>query len=201
MEFVSFAEAWGDLDACGVIPTDEVGESPPPPPGVLAELALTLHSAAGRIALAPSGVSIERAEQIECDLDRVAGAVDHLLHKMHLAPVAVLPRSRWRAVLDAVAFTLAEDRAWLEVESETTLILNTRDALFADPADLKTVHTLAAAVMAEGGNANAAIAIVPLSGQLLVEVIPSVGARIDVATEAIGDAVRELLEEDAHRPE
>jgi hypothetical protein len=40
---------------------------------------------------------------------------------------------------------------------------------------------------------------VPLSGQLLVEVVPNAGARIDVATEAIGDAVRSLLAEDEAR--
>ena len=195
VEFASFAEAWGELESCGVVPVDPEVVTPPPPPGVLASLELTLRETARRIHLLPSGGvgDVAGEERLDCPIDRIAPSLDHLLHKMHLAPLAVMPRCRWRSVLDAVCFTLAEDRAWQEVESETTLILNTRDALVAGPADLNTVNALVAALVGDGGAAEESIAIVPLSGQLLVEVVPGSGARIDVATEAIGDAVRELL--------
>ena len=198
MEFASFAEAWGELDACGVVPVDPEVASTPPVPGVLASLELTLRDTARRMHLAPAEVACgeDGDERLACPADRIASRLDHLLHKMHLAPLALMPRCRWRPVLDAVAFSLAEDRAWQEVESETTLILNTRDALVAGPADLNTVNALVAALLGEGGSAEEAIAIVPLSGQLLVEVVPGLGVRIDVATEAIGDAVRERLAED-----
>ena len=205
MEFASFADAWGELDACGVVPADSSVATPPAAPGVLPSLELTLREVACRLHLVPEGTARGGAcggdgdEHLDCGLDRVAPSLDHLLHKMHLAPLAVLPRCRWRSVLDAVAFTLAEDRAWQEIESETTLILNTRDALVAGPADLNTIHALVAALMSDGATPEESIAIVPLSGQLLVEVVPGVGARFDVATEAIGDSVRELLAEDAGR--
>ncbi|MGA0287383.1 MAG: hypothetical protein ACO3P9_09245 [Phycisphaerales bacterium] len=203
VEFASFAEAWGELEACGVVPADGEVTSPPPAPGVLASLELTLEHTACRIRLSDPESMLEGGggsdERFECRPDRIAPLLDHLLHKMHLAPVAVMPRCRWRPVLDAAAFSLAENRAWQEVESETTLVLNSRDALVAGPADLNAVTALVAALMEEGGSAEESIAIVPLSGQLLVEVVPNAGARIDVATEAIGDAVRSLLAEDEAR--
>lgn len=195
MEFASFAEAWGELDACGVTPVDPEVVLPPPAPGVLASLELTLRRTARRLHLAPPEAECgeDGEERLDCGADRLASRLDLLLHKMHLAPLAVMPRCRWRPVLDAVSFNLAEDRAWQEIESETTLVLNTRDALVASPADLNTVAALVSALIEEGASAEESIAIVPLSGQLLVEVVPGLGVRIDVATDAIGDAVRELL--------
>lgn len=198
MEFVSFAEAWSELEDGGVLPADESVASPPPPPSSLASLSLTLDSVAARFRVASNQEAPPLAEGeslLEIDPSRIGEAIDHLLHKLHLAPVVVMPRSRWRAILDAVGFSLAEHRGWRELEAEATLVLNTRDALVCGPADLRTVRTIVEALLADGTGPDDGLTLIPASASMLMEILPgpSASVRIEVAAAPMASSVRELI--------
>ena len=198
MEFVSFAEAWPELEEGGVLPADESVSLPPPPPGSLATLALSLDTVAARFRLTPSperSPSSDGEHALSIEISRIGEALDHLLHKLHLAPVVVMPRSRWRAILDAVGFSLAEHRGWQELEAEATLVLNTRDALVCGPADLKTLRTIVETLLTDGSGPDDGLMLIPASASLLVEILPGPdpSARIEVAAAPLAASVRELI--------
>lgn len=188
MEFVAFADAWPELEDGGVVPRDESVPLPPPPPGVLAALDLALADAAESIDLAAADGS-----SISLPLERRADAVEQVLHKLRLPTVVVMPRTRWRHVLDAVTFSLAEHRGWQEIEAESALILNTRDALVCGPADLKTVRALVEAVFRDGRGPDETIFVLPPSGRLLLSATPGGAVRIEVTSPAMATSVRDLL--------
>jgi hypothetical protein len=183
VEFVSFSDAWLELASHGIEPREVSIAGTPPPPGVLPLLELALAESAATCELSPQRVP----------LTRVPEAVDLILHKLHLSPVVVVPRSRWRSVFDAVTFTLAENRAWQEVESEATVILNTRDPLLCTPADLRTLRSMLEALVCDGRSPEESVAIIPAEGQLLIEVVPGAGARVEFSTQALADSVEDLL--------
>lgn len=183
MEFVSFSDAWRELASHGIQPRDAAIAGTPPPPGVLPWLELTLADAAATCELLPERLPAARLPE----------AVDLILHKLHLSPVAVVPRTRWRSVFDVVTFALAENRAWQEVESEATVILNTRDPLVCTPADLRTLRAMLEVLLADGQGAEEAVSVIPASGQLVIDVVPGTASRIEFSTQAIADAVEGLL--------
>ncbi|MEY3024848.1 MAG: hypothetical protein RJA16_1674, partial [Planctomycetota bacterium] len=125
----------------------------------------------------------------------LAESLDHLLHKLHLAPVAAMPRARWRAILDAVGFSLAEHRGWQDLEAEATLVLNTRDALVCGPADLRTLRTVVEALLLDGQTHDDGLVLIPTSASLLAEILPgpTPSIRIEVASAPMAASVRELL--------
>jgi len=188
VEFVAFADAWQELEDGGILPRDESVPLPPPPPGVLAALDLALAEVAESIDLGASSGS-----SIAVPLERRADAVEQVFHKLRLSPVVIVPRTRWRHVLDAVTFSLAEHRGWQEIEAESALILNTRDALVCGPADLRTVRALLEAIFRDGRGPDETIFVLPPSGRLLVAAMPGGEVRIEVTSAAMATSVRDLL--------
>lgn len=198
MEFVTFAEAWPELEAGGVLPADDAVPLPPPPPSALATLDLALEavSACYRIAGSADGLGLADGEvHLALETTALAESLDHLLHKLHLTPVAVIPRARWRAILDAVGFPLAGHRGWQDLEAEATLALNTRDVLVCGPADLKTLRTVVEALLLESRSPDDGLVVIPTSASLLAEILPgpTPSIRIEVASAPMAASVRELL--------
>ena len=195
MEFVTFTEAWSELERGGVEPVEPSVPSPPPPPGVLPTLELQLASSADRLRLGRLEEGFIEESVISIDPGRVPEVLDHLLHKLHLAPVVVLPRTRWRAVLDALTFSLAEHRGWQALDAEATLVMNTRDGLVLGPADLRLLRTVLESLLAEARSPEESLLVIPLSASLLIEAIPGEPAsvRIEIAEAPLAKSVRELL--------
>ena len=70
--------------------------------------------------------------------DRLPTVVQHILHKLHLSQVLLIPVAKWRQVFDAVAFSMAENEDWQAIDTAATVALNTRDPLLCEPADFHT---------------------------------------------------------------
>ena len=49
----------------------------------------------------------EGADVIQVEKERLPDVVEHILHKLHLSQVLLIPVAKWRKVFDAVAFSLA----------------------------------------------------------------------------------------------
>ncbi len=104
MEFVAYDEVMELLREHGV---REVAEGDG---GVCLELTgnqevVHLHLASENSEIVPR----EGARVLRVDTQRLAGAVKHIIHKLHLSQVLLIPVAKWRYVFDAVAFSLADN--------------------------------------------------------------------------------------------
>ena len=96
---------------------------------------------------APDGAIV-----VEVPADRLAATLEAAIHKFHLFPLYLVPAARWRAIFATVAFGLAANPQWTEIDSEATVELNTRDPLLCDPAHLHVLRELVRVLLAEGGD-------------------------------------------------
>lgn len=71
----------------------------------------------------PDAVILERSK---ADLPQ---AVRYILGKLHLNEVLVIPVGTWRQLIDCIAFDLAEDESWLEIDAIAAMHQNTRNPL------------------------------------------------------------------------
>jgi hypothetical protein len=54
---------------------------------------------------------------VSVEKDRLPKTVEHILHKLHLSQVLLIPVSKWRHLFDAVAFSMAENEEWQAVDT------------------------------------------------------------------------------------
>jgi hypothetical protein len=128
--------------------------------------AVTL-SASGR-AGAPDGAIV-----VEVAADRLAATLEAAIHKFHLFPLYLVPAARWRVVFATVAFGLAANPQWTEIDSAATVELNTRDPLLCDPGHLHVLRELVRVLLAEGGDdANATLYLVAPGKTLVARITP-----------------------------
>lgn len=132
----------------------------------------------------PSGARV-----ITIDLERLAAAVEEIIQRLHLSPVLLVPVAKWRDVFDAVAFSLADNEDWQEVDAAASVELHRRDPLVCEPPDYHTVGALVRALLSDGETSQQGLMITSTAAPLLVEVIPGGTVRIDVGSRAIADEI------------
>ncbi len=188
MEFVSYDEAIGLLKELGIREVKEGNDR--------ISLRFDGHGTVIRLHLAcpeSTCVPYEGANVVHVDKDRLPGAVEHLLHKLHLSQVLLIPVGKWRKVLDAVAFSLADNEHWQEVDAAATLSLNTRDPLLCEAADFHTINALIRALLHDAETADQGLLITTTSAPVMVELVPDGAVRISVGDAVLADEVAETF--------
>lgn len=187
MEFVGFGEVWPELKARGVVETHrddvalELSIDPSRHP-----VTLDLCPAAGTDA-SPSG-----STRIPCPAERLAAALEAVLHKLRLAPLYIVPVGTWRSIFDIVTFGLAANEQWQEIDAQASVEQNTRDALVCGPRDFHTVRELVRVLLADGEpHASQALTIIATGQALVARAEPKSPVRIVVASSAVADLVRD----------
>ena len=112
LDFLEFDRAWRTLTEEDVVTV--TGD----PPADLAEMQIdyderrTAHRTifAGRPGHEPD---VADAEFLEIPRERAGEVLEHILHKLHLAPLVLLPIGRWRSVFDVVTPQLADNEQWV----------------------------------------------------------------------------------------
>jgi hypothetical protein len=128
----------------------------------------TVTLTAGGPATAPEGSIV-----IEVAAERLAATLEAAIHKFHLFPLYLVPAARWRVVFATVAFGLAANPQWTEIDSAATVELNTRDPLLCDPGHLHVLRELIRVLLAEGGlDENATLHLVAPGKSLLARITP-----------------------------
>ncbi len=146
------------------------------------------------MACADCGVEpLEGAEVVTVERERLPQVVEHILHLLHLAEVVMFPAAKWRNVFDAVAFSLAENEMWQEVDAAATVELNQRDPLLCMPADFPTIEELLTALFSDAENPEQGLAIVSPSAPILIEVIPAGALRISIGNRVLADEVADAF--------
>jgi len=199
VEFVSYDEAMevlGELGVLEAIATDD---------RLQLELAdsddvVHLHIASaqdesGRAASLESARA--GAEQVIVASERMPDIIEHLIHKLGLKQVLLVPIGKWGRVFDAVAFSMAENEHWQEIDSTASMSLNTRDPLLCEPGDIHTVRDLVAAILSDAESPDQGIMITSTNSPVMVELHPDGSARISVGNPVLADEIIKTFSADS----
>jgi len=114
--------------------------------------------------------------------EAIPAILDHVIGKLHLSEVLVTPVGLWKQILDTVAFDLAADEDWLEIDAMSALHLNTRNALAVPRAETRVLVDMMASLLKNAGGPQHDLIITSESSPVLFELFYD-GA-LSIATEA-----------------
>lgn len=189
MEFLEFDRAWRTLSEEDVVTL--TGD----PPAELAAMQIDYDErrAAHHTIFASRPdheTDVADAEVLEIPRDRAGEVLEHILHKLHLAPLLILPIGRWRAVFDVVTPALTKNDQWVAIDSAATVELNTRDPLVCELRDLHLLRAVVDAVLNHAETLEQGISIAAVQAPLLVEIEPAGGVLLTIGNEGLADEVR-----------
>lgn len=136
------------------------------------------------------------AKTIPVPKDRLAPILDHIVRRLHLDQVLLIPVAKWRAVFDCVAFSLADNELWQEMDAAATVELNRRDPLLCMHGDYHTMRCLVQALLNDADNASQGLMIASPRASLLVEVVPDGALKLSVGNPVIADEILETVSGD-----
>lgn len=135
-------------------------------------------------------------ETVHVSRERLPELVLHVLNRLRLHDVLLIPFSPWRKTFDAVAFNLADNKAWQEVDAMASVELNSHDPLQCDCGDFNTMKSLMTALLKDGDSPDQSLTIVAPRTPILMEFCPQGRVTIAFGNPAVA---RELSAELAER--
>jgi len=154
-----------------------------------AEGAVHLHLACEETkAKAHNGANVVHVEK-----ERLPKVVEHIIHLLHLNQVVLIPVGKWRKVFDAVAFSLANNEDWQEIDATATVELNTRDPLLCEPADFHLLVELIRALLQDAESPDQGLMFMATGSPVLVEVVPDGAVRLSLGSQVLADEVAEAF--------
>lgn len=188
MEFVRFEEVIDLLDEYGIeqVPdgSDRVYLQMNSGPEVA-----HIHLSCRETKAAPRDGAIK----IQVEKDGLTKTLAHAIRLLHLNQVLLIPVGKWRKVFDAVAFSLAENEDWQEIDATATVELNTRDPLLCEPADFQTVVALIGALLRDADTPDQGLMFVATASPVLVELVPDGAVRMSLGSQVLADEVTEAF--------
>ncbi|MFG0274446.1 MAG: hypothetical protein ACF8QF_05265 [Phycisphaerales bacterium] len=167
MEFFDYKRACKELKAIGIVP-DADGEAVrftlQKVPQVVPDVHAIVFGDASLAEDAPDGAASASVEK-----DRIPQLAEDLVHTLHLDEVLLVPVRKWGAVVNLVAFDLAEDESWLSIDAEAAVHQNSHDPLQLGPPDLSLVTAMCTALMTHGESDEADLTIVATGAPLTLE--------------------------------
>lgn len=136
---------------------------------------------------------LKGASLVHVEKDHLPRMVDHIIHLLRLNQMLLIPVGKWRKVFDAVAFSLATNEAWQEMDAAATVELNTRDPLLCEPADFHTVMALIGALLRDAEAADQGLMCVATASPVLVEIVPDGAVRLSLGSPVLADEVAEAF--------
>ena len=148
-----------------------------------------LHLTTGESASTP----VEGSDVLTVEKERLAGAVEHILHKLHLSQVLLIPVGKWRNVFDVVAFSMADNEDWKVVDTAATVVLNTRDPLLCEPADFHTINALIKALLNDAESPDQGLMVTTTTAPVVVKLVPDGAVCISIGDPVLADEVVETF--------
>lgn len=124
--------------------------------------------------------------------DHLLDVIDRLMHKLHHSQLLLIPVGKWRSVFDVVAFSLAANEDWQEIDAAATVELNSRDPLLADTGDLNLLCELVKALMSDSEKPDQGLMMISVGQPVVVEIVPTGGIRLSFGNPAIADELAEV---------
>ncbi|MDC0428996.1 hypothetical protein OAL71_00305 [Phycisphaerales bacterium] len=135
-------------------------------------------------------IDVVDAETLSVPREKAGEVLEHILHKLHLAPLLILPIGKWRPVFDLITNALMENEQWMAIDAEATIELNTRDPLMCEPRDLHLLKEMVNVILRDGEEMPQGISIAAVQSPILVEVEPAGGILLTIGNEGLADEVR-----------
>ncbi|MAB70917.1 MAG: hypothetical protein CMJ54_00220 [Planctomycetaceae bacterium] len=139
-------------------------------------------------------LDVENAEVLEISREKAGEVLEHILHKLHVAPLLILPIGKWRPVFDLVTPALTDNEQWISIDSEASIKMNTRDPLVCEPRDLHLLRAVVEAILRDGEELAQGISIAAIQAPVLVEVEPAGGILLTIGNEGLADEVRAVAD-------
>ena len=136
---------------------------------------------------------LQGATTVDVEKERLPKLLDHIIHLLHLNQVLLIPVCKWRKVFDAVAFSLAQNEGWQEVDAAATVELNTRDPLLCEPVDFHTLVDLIQALLRDAETADQGLMLMATGSPVLVELVPDGAVRLSLGSQVLADEVAEAF--------
>ncbi|MCH2151735.1 MAG: hypothetical protein MK089_00155 [Phycisphaerales bacterium] len=133
------------------------------------------------------------AEVIEISAERMPDVIDDILHKLHHNQIILFPVGRWRSIFDVVAFSLAGNEEWQQVDAAATVELNTRDPLLSEAGDLHLVCDLVKALFHDSESPDQGLILITAGLPLVMEIVPNGGVRLSFGNEAVAEEISEAI--------
>ncbi len=133
------------------------------------------------------------AEVVPIDKARLPDVVEHLLHKLHLSQVLLIPVAKWRKVFDVVAFSMADNEDWQVVDTAATVVLNTRDPLLCEPTDFHTINALLKALLSDAESPDQGLMVTTTTAPMMIKLVPEQYVCISVGDPVLADEVMETF--------
>lgn len=124
---------------------------------------------------------------VTCPRDQLAELVDTIIHKVHLNQVALIPAQNWGGIVNLVAFDLATEEAWNDIDAEASLHKNTRNPLMIESQHMHLVKKFIAALLEHGDSPEHDLSIVALGAPLVIELIHPGALRVACGSPAVAD--------------
>jgi len=134
----------------------------------------------------------EGAIEHEIPEDKLSDVIDHLMHKLHHSQLLLIPAGKWRSVFDVVAFSLAANEEWQQIDATATVELNTRDPLLADTGDLHLLCDLTKSLMQDSEKPDQGLMMISVGQPVVVEIVPTGGIRLSFGNQAMADELAEV---------
>lgn len=193
MEFLQFDRAWKTLASEEVVTLG--GESPTDIEFL--QIDYDERRQAHRTAFSSReghDLDVENAEVLEISREKAGEVLEHILHKLHVAPLLILPIGKWRPVFDLVTPALTDNEQWISIDSEASIKMNTRDPLVCEPRDLHLLRAVVEAILRDGEEMAQGISIAAIQAPVLVEVEPAGGILLTIGNEGLADEVRAVAD-------
>jgi hypothetical protein len=188
VEFVSYDEVLDLLDDYGV---EEIADGPD-------KVYLNMCDSEGVVHMhlaCPVARCTPRqgAAVVPVEKQKLHKVVEHVIHLLHLNQILLIPVGKWRKVFDVVAFSLANNEDWQEVDASATVELNTRDPLLCEPADIHTLVALIEALVKDADSPDQGFMFLATGTPVLFEVVPDGAVRISLGSPVLADEVAEAF--------
>lgn len=186
VEFIQYSEVSKNLADQGVVEAAD---------GDLMRLELepsdslrTIHvrDSSSRVQPYPDARVKERAKN---DLPNL---VEEILGRLHLTEVLVIPIRNWRSIIDTVAFDMAEDEDWIEMDAIAAMHQNTRNPLAVTRGETHVLIDMIRAIFNHGESPDQDLTITSDVTPVLIEIFPD-GAVSVTSQAAICDEIDKSL--------
>lgn len=189
LEFLQFDRAWQTLTSEEVVTLS--GE--PPADLDILQIDYDERRKAHRTTFANQPdheIDVADAETLSVPREKAGEVLEHILHKLHLAPLLILPIGKWRPVFDLITNALTENEQWMTIDAEASIQLNTRDPLLCEPRDLHLLREMVNVVLRDGEELQQGFSIAAVQSPILVEIAPAGGILLTIGNEGLADEVR-----------
>ena len=190
MEFVEEQEVYEVLQKYGVR-QESVDDS-----DELVHLRMTGDEDVTQVLVRPDdgAASTDGAREVVVARDRIPAMVNDLIHALNFNQVVLIPVGKWQQVFDCVAFSLAENEAWTEVDAAATVELKRRDPLLFESADFHTLEALLRALAQDADEPGQGVMITTPTAPIIFEIVPDLALRIEVGNPVLADELLEVLQ-------